>query len=287
MRIIVAENAGSCFGVKRAIEMALEEAARGGNVCTLGPLIHNPQEIERLRSKGIEPVEDIDQLQGGTVIIRSHGASPAELEQLARRDVRVVDATCPLVRRAQDRARDLAEADYAVYVVGEPNHPEVRAILGHAPGAKVLENIESAGGAAGSPRIGIVAQTTQSMETFERVVGIFAKKKFDELRVFNTICSASVERQRAVLDLARQVDVMFILGGFNSANTTRLAEISRETGVETHHIETAAALDQGWVAGVERVGIAAGASTPQWIIDGLVSALEEKGKTRSAAGPPG
>lgn len=273
--IMVAPNSGFCFGVRRAIEMAEQAVASGEKVFSLGPLIHNPQVIERLRKAGLEPVEDVSELPPGKVIIRSHGVHPDILETLAAGSFETIDATCPLVKKAQQAAELLNREGYTVLILGEPNHPEVKGLLGHAPGAIV---VNPDGGLPDLPpraRLGVVAQTTQYPADFRQIVEKIVRNDFEEVRVFNTICDATVMRQKAAVALARDVDIMFVLGGRNSANTNHLAQICRATRVETHHLETADELDESWLEGRRRVGITAGASTPEWLIEDFVSTITE------------
>ncbi|HUU43392.1 MAG TPA: 4-hydroxy-3-methylbut-2-enyl diphosphate reductase, partial [Planctomycetota bacterium] len=226
MHVIRADKSGFCFGVKRAIEMARQQCETGKRVYSLGPLIHNPQVIERLREDGLTVIDSPDEAEGGTVVIRSHGAPTSLIAELRARGLEVVDATCPLVKRAQERAVALARDGYAVVIVGDPRHPEVRAMLADVGEATVVEE-EPPATLASAKRVGVIAQTTQAPESFRHVVHRLLDFDFDELRVYNTICQATVDRQRAALDLAGSgdVDVMFVLGGRNSANTGRLAQL--------------------------------------------------------------
>ena len=276
--IRIAPNSGFCFGVRRAIEIAETTLRSGGRAYSLGPIIHNPQVIKRLRAEGLETIEEIGEVKDGKVIIRSHGVHPDAIEELEAKGVEIVDATCPLVKKAQKSARLLYEEGYAVIIVGERNHPEVQGLLGHAPGAVVVEAKDEIPKFKSHARLGIVAQTTQYPADFRRVIERVISCDFDELRVFNTICNATVVRQEAAVELAGQVDIMFVLGGRNSANTNRLAEICRSTGVETRHIESADELDESWLEGKRKVGVTAGASTPGWIIEEFIARLEEISK---------
>jgi len=279
VKITLADQRGFCFGVRRAIDLATETARQGGPAYSLGPLIHNPQEIARLSGLGIRVADRLDEIPGGTVIIRSHGVAPAVIEGARARGLTVVDATCPLVTNAQRRAREMVEAGFRVFVVGDADHPEVQALLAHAPGATVIGPDSTAGfpsrrdGAARRPRIGVVAQTTQSPAAFRRVLARLIEADFSELRVANTICAATVDREANAERLAREVDAMFVLGGRNSANTKRLAETCRAAGAVTHHLETADELDPAWLEGCEHAGVTAGASTPDWIIEAFLTAL--------------
>ncbi len=273
MQVVRADKCGFCFGVRRAIEMAVEQCRGARKVYSLGPLIHNPQVIERLQGQGLEVIDDPDEVDAGTVVIRSHGAPSQVIESLKARGVTVVDATCPLVKRAQERARELARDGYAVVIVGDQEHPEVQAILADVGRATVVD-LDAPSSLRGERRVGVIAQTTQTPETFRRVVRELLEFDFGELRVFNTICSATVDRQQAALDLAGRVDVMFVLGGRNSANTERLAQLCASTGVPTFHLETAAELRPEMTAGRRTAGVTAGASTPDWIIEEFVKRLE-------------
>lgn len=273
MQVVMADKCGFCFGVRRAIDLAVQQCDTGKRVYSLGPIIHNPQVIERLHAEGLAVINSPEEAESGVVIIRSHGAPSSVVEVLKTRGLEVVDATCPLVKRAQERAKELARDGYAVVIVGEPEHPEVRAILEDIGQAAVVEDGPPAS-LKTARRVGVIAQTTQTPETFQLVVAGLLAFDFEELRVYNTICSATVDRLQATLDLARDVDVMFVLGGRNSANTARLAQLCEATGVPTFHLETVAELTTGMVAGKQVAGVSAGASTPDWIIQEFVEKLE-------------
>lgn len=278
--ILVARSAGFCFGVKRAIAIADDTAGKAqdegaeGPIQSLGPIIHNPQAVERLERKGVRVVGSVEEISCGRAIVRSHGITRSDRAALEGKGVTIVDATCPFVTKAQEHARTLSREGYAVVVVGDPNHPEVKSIISYIEkGVPVFTSIPEVKSARGVRKAGVVAQTTQSFENLMAFVTA-AMKRFPEVRVFNTICNATAVRQQESTRLAGKADVMFILGGYNSANTRRLAEISREINPRTHHIETAEELAAGMVEGAEVAGVTAGASTPQWIIDGFVEALK-------------
>jgi len=266
--IEVAEGSGVCFGVQRALRLAEEALGRGEPVYCLGPLIHNPQEMERLGKQGFRVIESLDEAAPpGILLVRSHGLGPDVVEQGRARGLEIVDATCPLVRRVQKIAVELAEQGYRVIVAGEDAHPEVRAILGHAPSASVVGSVEDLAALDLGGRVALVAQTTFSPDRFQEMAAAMMGRDLLEVRVVDTICAATVDRQRAAAQLAERVDVMIVLGGRNSANTNRLAERCRAHGVETYHLEHASEVRPEHLRGRRRVGIAAGASTPHWIIE--------------------
>ena len=276
MDVIVADNAGFCFGVKRALELAAraaEDPAR--DVYTLGPLIHNPQEIARLEEQGIHSVDALDKVGAGVLLLSAHGVDP-EVEEAARASgAQVIDATCPFVQRAHQHIGTLAEAGYAVVILGDKGHREVTGLAALAGGkADIVTSASEAQALPFRECCGLVVQTTQRPETLRDVVAALAGR-CRELRVFNTICEATLKRQQSARELAGQVDVMLVVGGRNSANTARLGEICAETGTPTHHIETARELHADWFRGASRAGVTAGASTPEWIVDEVVSRLRK------------
>lgn len=276
MEVRLAGKAGFCFGVRRAIEMALETVrVRDGPIFSLGPLIHNPQVVHRLSQMGIQEIDDVHSAGEGRLIIRSHGVGPDVMDAARKQGLHVVDATCPFVRRAQELAGALAAEGYQVVVVGNKEHPEVRGIVGWTGGsARVVEDPAEAAVIDVTGKIGVVAQTTQPIAGFESVVEIF-KGAGNQVKACNTICSATSERQQAALALARQVDVMLAVGGANSANTRKLAQLCRDAGTPTYRIETAAEIEPQWFSGVKTVGLTAGASTPDWIIEEVMKRMSE------------
>lgn len=275
MHVIVAENAGFCFGVKRALQYAEDAVERFGKIYSLGPLIHNPQEVERLCAKGIIWVDDLNQVEGNLAIVRSHGVKPEVFSLAKEKNITVIDATCPFVKRAQSYAKDLAEKGYSVVVVGDKMHPEVDGIVGWSNNsAVVVENAEEAIHIPLGDKVGVIAQTTQPDHNFRQVVEVLKKRK-PHLMVYNTICHATAERQEAAATLAKEVDLVLVIGGLNSANTKKLARISREAGTSTYHVEEAKDIDLSWLKGKEKVGVTAGASTPDWIIKEVIQKMME------------
>ncbi len=282
MEIILAKSAGFCFGVKRATKMAFQEAESGNpDTYTLGSIIHNPQVVDKLASAGVSVKNDVENINQGTVIIRSHGVTLDEIDRAKKKGLRIVDATCPFVKKAQDLTTLLREEGYFVVIVGDEEHPEVKSIISY--GGKDVIVVNSPDKLETLPKkkkIGVVAQTTQSFDNLKAIVNE-CLGKVGELRVFNTICGATAIRQDQSRDIALEVDCMIVVGGYSSANTNRLAEICKSIQPNTHHVEVAAELDSAWFSGVKRVGVTAGASTPEWIIDDVVKRIKEYGETQS------
>ncbi|MFO8082291.1 MAG: 4-hydroxy-3-methylbut-2-enyl diphosphate reductase [Armatimonadota bacterium] len=284
LTIVGVEEAGFCFGVKRALQLANEATEKHPEVACLGPLIHNRQVVEDLEARGMRVVEAIEDVPAGSAaLIRAHGAGPAVYEAARERDMDLIDATCPFVRRVQQAAARFAEDDYQVLVLGEREHPEAQAIVAHAGGRAVI--VEDAGeldGIATSDRVAVVCQTTQRLDKLQQLV-MALLPQIGELRVANTICDATSKRQKASLGVAEEVDLMLVIGGHHSANTNRLAQICRATGTRTEHIETADELRGDWLEGVETVGITAGASTPPDAVVEVRARLLELAGERSEA----
>jgi (E)-4-hydroxy-3-methyl-but-2-enyl pyrophosphate reductase len=277
MKVMVAEKCGFCPGVRNAISTAEKVLARHGDqgpVYSLGPIIHNPNEVQRLARAGLHTVESVDQIPSGTVLIRSHGAAPDQIEHLQAKGVTIIDATCVLVKRLQKIARQMEDEGYQVVIIGEANHPEVQAVKGHLRDAVVITGREDLSKIPSGGRLGIVCQTTQSPEQFGAMLGAIAEGHFLELKVINTLCRESCKRQDSAVRLCRRVDVMFVLGGLHSANTRRLAELCRKVNPNTYHLEVWRDLDQRVLAGHHTAGVTAGASTPDWVIEEFVKNLE-------------
>ena len=265
MEVILADYLGFCYGVKRAISIAKENASSDGKACTLGPIIHNPQMVERLRSEGVGTVDELAEMDEGTIIIRSHGVGPKIYAEAENRGLELVDATCPHVKKAQLSAKALVDDGYSVVIIGEKRHPEVHSIFEWSDGkAAIVETEEEAEALHSCAKLGIVCQTTFSGAKFKQIVSRLLEKSRD-IRIQRTICTATDQRQAAALALAAKVDLMLVIGGKNSANTTRLARICEEKCL-TYHIETAEELQDEWFDKIEKIGITAGASTPDWII---------------------
>jgi 4-hydroxy-3-methylbut-2-enyl diphosphate reductase len=246
MKIIKAEMAGFCFGVKRALELTLKEAREGSGVYTLGPLIHNPQVVNRLREEGVEVLElPIIPSDLKTVVIRTHGVTKEINEHLYSLGVKVVDATCPFVKKAQQYAKLLHEEGYQVIILGNPAHPEVVGIKSYAgPDSVVVTDPEEL--KVIHKRVGVVVQTTQPVERLQRLLEKIVSRS-RELKVYNTICNSTSERLKETAEMTKNVDIMLVVGGKNSANTTQLAKLCESLNVRTYHIETADDLRESFI----------------------------------------
>ena len=274
--IQTARFAGACYGVERALRIVEECIGKGGPVCTLGPLIHNPSVVCDLEARGVAAIDDVRQAAPlATLVIRSHGVVPQVIEDARQMGLAVVDATCPHVKKAHEAAACLAQAGYQVLVLGESGHPEVEGILARAGSdAHVVSCPEDLRVMQVKRRVGVVVQTTQTQAFLNEVVADLTPR-VRELRVFNTICSATLQRQDAAADLARRSDAMVVVGGKNSGNTRRLFLVCKEFCPNTHHIETPGELEPAWFEGAASIGVTAGASTPAGQVDGVVSRLRE------------
>lgn len=274
MIIEVAEQAGYCYGVERALNLATEALeGKAQPIQSIGPLIHNPQVVKSLLEKGIRSVKSIAEIKSGTVIIRSHGIDPKVIEKARNRNLVIVDATCPFVKKAQQRASRLIAEENQVFIIGERNHPEVVGIVAYTKGKGiVIESLSDFEGIEIKQKVGLVTQTTQSNEKLQEVVNYLVPRVM-ELKVYNTICHATFERQEAAKKLATKADIMLVVGGKNSANTNRLAQICREAGTDTYHIETSEDIDPKWLSKDSYIGITAGASTPKEILDEIIDYL--------------
>lgn len=274
LRIEVASHAGVCYGVERALKLAAHaaESARG-SVTTLGPLIHNPIVVRDLESAGVKGAQTVDEVESGTLIIRAHGVVPQVIDQARAKGLEVLDATCPYVKKVHMAAEKLVREGYQLIVVGESGHPEVEGILGHAgDAAHVVSTPRDLDGVDLARKVGVVVQTTQTPANLAAIVSALALRTMD-LRVVNTICSATQERQDSAAELASRADVMIVIGGKNSGNTRRLAEICMACCPRTHHIEDSSEIQRTWFEGVALVGITAGASTPGAHIDAALACI--------------
>jgi 4-hydroxy-3-methylbut-2-enyl diphosphate reductase IspH len=337
MKVLVAETCGFCHGVRNAIRIAEKVLSQERRVYSLGPIIHNRDVVQRLAKAGLKTIDSVDEIDSGTVIIRSHGAAPDEIARLKEKGIKIIDATCVLVKRVQHIAEGLAKENYKVVVIGDENHPEVQAVVGCAKdactgyagtGVVVIADKSDLHKLPKNAMLGIVCQTTQTPEYFGRMLSaiqsrqgfpqidwdLFVKQpaetlilprsgsarrrltepsraltegrsSFSEMKVINTLCQEAIKRQESAVQLCKQVDVMFVLGGLESANTKKLAELCKKENKQTFHLQNWNELDKNMISGNntagadsslrdKTAGITAGASTPQCVIDDFVKNLE-------------
>jgi 4-hydroxy-3-methylbut-2-enyl diphosphate reductase len=272
-----ARELGFCFGVRRAIRIVETATKKNKEIATLGPIVHNRLVVAKLAEMGVKVIDELDQLQDGIIAITTHGVPPQLLSQIEARKLRVIDTTCPIVRSAQKAAKKLAEAGLSITIFGEATHPEVKGLLGWA-GSNAIATLdgEKIANFNLSRRFGILSQTTQSHSEFAKFTNDVVSTVLphvQELRIINTLCQETRKRQEAALELAGKSELMIVVGGHNSANTQRLAEACSLI-VETHLIETAAEIERNWLSGKQRIGVTAGASTPDEAIEEVVIKLE-------------
>ena len=285
MQVLLADEYGFCFGVERAVDMVEDALGEGETVRSLGPLIHNEQEMARLGNQGVTTISDPVQIKRGeTAVIRAHGVTPDVQRELEEKASKVVDATCPFVTRVQKLAARAAEQDRHVIIVGSPDHPEMIGVKGYAPDHAFVIRDESE--VAALPRLRnplVVSQTTIKAKTFFDTAEAIKTKTDDEVQVVNTICSATRDRQDAARALAGMVDAFYIIGGRHSSNSVKLLAVCKEQCEKSFLIETEDEINPDDVAGAERVGVTAGASTPEWLIQKVVKHLEGLGKQKELA----
>ena len=314
MKVLLAEKLGICPGVKNAISMAEKVLTQEGprsagtqsNVYSLGPIIHNKDVVEKLAKSGLKTVDNVEDILKfeirnskfeipSTVLIRSHGAAPQQLARLKKMGVNIVDATCVLVKKVQKIAEELQRDGYKVVVVGDENHPEVQAVVGCARHVVVVADESDLHKLPKNSKLGILCQTTQSPEYFSRMLGAIAqygtapilelsalaclKGQYPKIGAvyINTLCKEAIKRQESAVQLCKQVDIMFVLGGLESANTRRLAELCKKYNSQTFHLQNWIEFDKSILFGKNIAGVTAGASTPEWIITEFVENLEAFG----------
>ena len=280
LRIELAEVYGFCPGVRRAVQMVEEHLAQRGPLATLGAIVHNTHVVRSLEEKGARVVGSVAEVREPAVAITAHGAGDEVYREIKSRGLHLVDTTCPIVKRAQETAWELVQAGYTVLIYGEKAHPEVRGLLsrsgGHGYATMSLSELPE----IPAERLGIISQTTKDRAGFWKFVrDVIARfgPELKDLRVVDTTCPETGKRYQAAVELAKRVEAIFVVGSRNSANTRKLAETCRNTGVATYFIESAEEIDPKWVAGLTRVGITAGASTPDEVIEQVIARLQELG----------
>jgi len=280
MEIKLAKTAGFCMGVRRAVDTVLDVSQHetGRKIYTYGPLIHNPQTIELLKSRGITAIQSIDEIpdrQNALLIIRAHGIAPGERKKIKESGVKIIDATCPKVGYVQAIIKKHTALDYTVIIAGDREHPEVDGLWGYTEGRGiVVSTLEDAEKIPALEKVCIVAQTTQDSDHYREIVRKIQQKN-PQAVVFNTICSSTEKRQEEIISLAAEMDALFVVGGKNSANTRRLADLARKQNTPTFHIETVKELKNIDLSPYKSIGVSAGASTPNWIIDQITDHLAE------------
>lgn len=280
MKVVKSKRAGFCFGVKRAINMALLAAENANKklhkspVFTLGPIVHNSFVVEKLKKEGVQTVNDTSLLKKGCLIIRSHGIPPCIAKIARRKGMKLIDATCPLVKKIHNLVRKLKKEGYKIAIIGHANHPEVKGIAAYAGGNfLIIESLTDAKAAKETPKLGIVVQTTFLLENFKKIASILLEKA-DEIKLYNTICLETKLRQKMAEKLSKKVDIMIVVGGKNSSNTKRLAEICKKYCKSSHLVENADDLKKDWFKGKKTAGLTAGASTPDWIINEVIKIIK-------------
>jgi len=280
LKIELARVYGFCPGVRRAVRMVEEHLAREGPLATLGAIVHNSHVVEALQEKGARVARTVSEVKEPTVAITAHGAGQEVYAEIEKRGLKLVDTTCPIVKRAQEAARRLAEEDYTVLIYGEEAHPEVRGMLSWTKGKGYATLFPGELPELSARKLAVISQTTKDREAFWGFVrDVIARfhPLLGDLRVVDTTCPETGRRYQAALELAAHVQAIFVVGSRNSANTRKLAETCRKTGVATYFIESAEEIDPAWVAGLSRVGVTAGASTPDEVIDQVIARLYKMG----------
>jgi len=281
MEIIIYEYSGFCEGVERAYKIAVNSAKEKKQLYMLGSLVHNSEVVGKLEESGVKLVNSLEEIPKGqkdaSVIISAHGVSPDIFEKAKSLGFNIIDTTCPWVKSAQNIAKKLSDmSDLSIIIVGDKNHPEVKGILGWTKNKGIIvENKGDLKKIGNGQNAGVLSQTTQSSANFDLIVEEL-KNKFKNLIIHKTICGATGKRQKAAVDTAKKVEVMIVIGDKKSANTKRLKELCEAEGIDTYQIQTASEIDQAWILNKERVGVTAGASTPSWVIDGVIDLLRAR-----------
>ena len=273
MKVSIAEKCGFCLGVENAINLAKKTLAEHDNVYSLGSIIHNDDMVAELAQAGLKTVSSVEEIDSGIVLIRSHGATTEQLNSIKQKGLKIIDATCVLVKRLQKISQTLNAEGYKVVIIGDENHPEVQGIVGFAENVAVIGNKSDLHRLSGHEKLGIICQTTQSPDHFATMVAEIVKRGFSELRVINTLCREATKRQTSAVKLCKKVDIMFVLGGLHSANTKKLAELCKQHNCQTYHLQNAEELDKTILYGKNTAGVTAGASTPDRVISNFVEKL--------------
>ena len=276
MKTIVAEHAGFCFGVKRAVDIVEETLKNSNNkiIYSLGPLIHNTQAVEEFKKKGLKPIDNIDKLKEGKLVIRSHGVSPDVEKKAEDLNIELIDATCPYVKAIHNRVKKYKEDGYKIIIIGDKDHPEIIGINGWCDNEGIIINTEDeAINLSKYDKICVVSQTTNTNEKFNKIAKHLQEKAY-EVKIFNTICNATNLRQKSAMEIAEKADAMIVIGGYHSSNTNKLVEVSKKSCKNVYHIEKKEDLPLQELIKFNTIGITAGASTPDWIIKEVVDTMD-------------
>jgi (E)-4-hydroxy-3-methyl-but-2-enyl pyrophosphate reductase len=277
MKLLIAKYLGFCTGVNRAYNLAVKTAKNGEPVYMLGYLVHNQKVIDELRSKGVQTVKDLKEIPKGAtgyLIISAHGLTPDMYDKAKATGLKLIDTTCPWVKKPQELAKKLVEEGYHLIIVGDKDHAEVAGIKGFSSNkAQVIEGVKDLKKVEFHEKMAAIAQTTQSAKNFEDVVNGLATKT-NELQMYNTICEATGKMQRSAVDVAKRSEIMLVIGDSKSANTRRLKELCEDTGAKTYQIDSAEKLDLNLLKGFDVIGLTAGASTPAYVIEEVVNKLK-------------
>lgn len=277
MKVETAEVMGFCPGVERAVDIVEDKLEEIDRLATLGPIVHNPNVVDRLSEQGAQVVSSLDEVDSKTVVITAHGAGEEIHRQIDEQGLRLVDTTCPIVHNAQETAEDLAAEGFELVIYGEEDHPEIRNILGWIDGTGIAVMDPESDLTVNNGRVALLSQTTKGKHYFFDFASRFLQyhqDQIDEARIVDTTCPETRRRYEAVVDLASRVDLVLVVGGKNSANTRKLAEVSENTGVTTYHIQDESEIESSWFEGITQVGITAGASTPQWAVKNVRRTVE-------------
>jgi len=275
-KINVAKNAGFCFGVKRAVNIALEEAEKGQNVSMLGDIVHNEYVVKKISDAGVKVKNNIDSISDGVLLLRAHGTVPEIYEKAKGKGLQIVDATCPFVLDIHEHVKNLDKEGYQIIIIGDYGHDEVIGIASQVKNAIVIACPEDVPKKIPGmiSRMGVIVQSTQNIENARRTI-MELIPKCRELKYIDTICGPTKRYQREIKMIPKENDVMIVVGSFTSANTSRLTEISKELNPRTYQVESEADILSEWFEGARTVGITAGASTPDWIIEEVVDKIKK------------
>ena len=280
MKILLAKNAGYCFGVRDAVNMAYDTAEEYGDVYMLGHIVHNENVVDDLDKAGAKVVDSLDDVPNGRpVLLRAHGTHVDTWEEAKKKNMNIVDATCPLVRDIHDEIKELESDGRKIIIIGDHGHDEVVGIASQVKDPLVVATTEEAKNLRKTKRAGIVSQSTQTIENVQEIVNILMSKVVD-LRFINTICFPTKRNQEQIKELSEKCDVMIVIGSFTSANSKRLTDLSNQRNKRSYQVTCAVEIDEKWLEDCDTVGISAGASTPDNIIKEVIERVKEIGNVQ-------